>query len=122
MGSDMHNKKDIKGDGTVVIHQRENRHGEIIPTWYMRIRIPLPQSKGYMRKSTNETNESRATQIALNTYDDLYSKVKTGGTLETVTYKKLLEMYCEYFPLTPKNRKRNKKYIEGFLYQLKKYP
>ena len=122
MGSDIHNKKDIKGDGTVIIHQREKRDGSILPTWYMRIRIPLPQSKGYLRKSTNEINESRATQIALNTYDELYSKVKSGGTLETITYKKLLEMYCEYFPQTPKNRKRNKKYIVNFLSQLKKYP
>ena len=31
-------------------------------------------------------------------------------------------MYCEYFPQTPKNRKRNKKYIVNFLSQLKKYP
>ena len=122
MGSDIHNKKDIKGDGTVVIHQRENRHGEVIPTWYMRIRIPLPQSKGYVRKSTNEINEARAMQIALNTYDELYSKVKSGGTLETITYKKLLDMFCEYFPAIPKNKGRNKKYIENFLTQLKKYP
>ena len=80
MGSDMHNKKDIKGDGTVVIHQRENRHGDIIPTWYMRIRIPLPQSKGYIRKSTNETYAS-----ALNNVLDGQAKIDNillveGGT------------------------------------------
>ena len=105
MGSDIHNKKDIKGDGTVIIHQREKRDGSILPTWYMRIRIPLPQSKGYLRKSTNEINESRATQIALNTYDELYSKVKSGGTLETITYKKLLEMYNNILLLNSINEK-----------------
>lgn len=122
MTSDMNDKKDIKGDGTVILHKRMNRAGVLLPTWYMRIRIPLPQSKGYVRKSTNETNESRATQIALNTYDELYSKIKSGGTLQTITFKKLYELFCEYFPNTPKNKKRNKKYIVNFLAQLKKYP
>lgn len=122
MSSDLHNKEDLRGDGTVILHQRENRNGEIIPTWYMRIRIPLPQSKGYIRKSTNETNKSRAMQIALNTFDELFNKVKTGGTLQTITFKKLLDEFCNYFPQTPKNRNRNKKYIENFLAQLKKYP
>ena len=69
MGSDIHNKKDIKGDGTVIIHQREKRDGSILPTWYMRIRIPLPQSKGYLRKSTNEINE---------TYYSKNNKLKIG--------------------------------------------
>ena len=122
MSSDLHNKEDLRGDGTVILHQRENRNGEIIPTWYMRIRIPLPQSKGYIRKSTNETNKSRAMQIALNTFDELFNKVKTGGTLKTITYKTLLDEFCKYFPQTPKNRGRNKKYIESFLSHLKKYP
>ena len=120
--SDLHDKKDVKGDGTIILHKRERRDGTILPTWYMRIRIPLPDSRGYIRQSTNTTDLNRATQIAYNKFDELYSKIQSGGTLETITFKKLYEKFCDKFPQAPKNVNRRKKYVDNCMKQLGRYP
>jgi len=73
--SDVNNKIDIKGDGSVVIYQRLKFGSptEINKVFQMRIRIPLSASKGYFRGSTGENNQGRATQVALNKFDELYN-------------------------------------------------
>ena len=58
------------------MYQRDDRHGTIKPNFYMRIRVPLSASKGYFRGSTRESDKSRATQVALNKFDELYNKKK----------------------------------------------
>ena len=86
---DVNNKIDVRGDGSVVLYQRANRDGSINQIFQMRIRIPLPASKGYFRGSTREGNQGRATQVALNKFDELYNKVKGGGTLLGKSFKDL---------------------------------
>ena len=123
MGSDTHEKKDLKKDGTVILYKRERRDGSILPTWYMRIRVPLPGARGkYFRASTYTTDRTNATQIALNKYEELYMKVKSGGTLKTITYKQLVEEFSEWYRKEPKNEDRKPVYVEMHLSNLKGYP
>ena len=77
--ADVNNKVDVRSDGSVVLYQRVNRDGSLNQIFQMRIRIPLSASKGYFRGSTGESNQGRATQVALNKFDELYNKVKDRG-------------------------------------------
>ncbi|NDD10920.1 MAG: hypothetical protein EB086_14915, partial [Rhodobacteraceae bacterium] len=61
----------------------------------MRIRIPLPESKGYFRETTGESHVARAQQIALNKFDELYFKIKSGGSLNTKSFKDLFEEWAD---------------------------
>jgi hypothetical protein len=45
--------------------------------------------KVFFRGSTSESNQVRATQVALNKFDELYNKVKSGGTLLDKSFKDL---------------------------------
>ena len=89
LGTDVNNKIDVRGDGLVVLYQRQNRDSTINPIFQMRIRLPLTASKGYFRGSTGESNQGNATQIALNKYEELYFKVKSGGTLLGKSFRDL---------------------------------
>ena len=95
---DVNNKIDVRGDGSVVLYQRANRDGSINQIFQMRIRIPLPASKGYFRGSTREGNQGRATQVALNKFDELYNKVKGGGTLLGKSFKDLFNEWKVHYP------------------------
>ena len=44
--ADVNNKIDVRGDGSVVLYQREDRDGSINKIFQMRIRVPLSASKG----------------------------------------------------------------------------
>ncbi|MDC0444849.1 hypothetical protein OAM78_05940 [Alphaproteobacteria bacterium] len=59
------------------------------------IRVPLPASKGYFRGSTGKSNQAQASQIALNKFEELYFKVKSGGTLQDKSYKDLLNVWSK---------------------------
>ena len=98
MASDVNNKIDVRNDGCVVIYQRQNRDGTINNIFQMRIRIPLPGSKGYYRASAKESDVNRATQVALNTYDELYNKVKSGGSLLGKSFRDLFNEWKDAYP------------------------
>ncbi len=79
---DVNNKIDVRGDGSVVLYQRGNSDGSINEIFQMRIRIPLSASKGYFRGSTSESNQGRATQVALNKFDELVVSLSAPLTFE----------------------------------------
>ena len=120
MASDVNNKIDVRNDGCVVIYQRQNRDGTINNIFQMRIRIPLPGSKGYYRASTKESDVNRATQVALNTYDELYNKVKSGGSLLGKSFKDLFNEWKDAYPkITNESRPE---YIEWSVNRIGAYP
>ena len=96
--ADVNNKIDVRSDGSVVLYQRMNRDGSVNKIFQMRIRIPLSASKGYFRGSTGESNHGRATQVALNKFDELYNKVKGGGTLWGKSFKDLFTEWKVHYP------------------------
>ena len=108
--ADVNNKIDVRGDGSVVLYQREDRDGSINKIFQMRIRVPLSASKGYFRGSTRESDKGRATQVALNKFDELYNKVKSGGTLLGKSFKDLFNEWKVHYPKV--SNERLPQYIE----------
>lgn len=116
----VNNKVDVRGDGTVVLYQRQNRDGSINDIWQMRIRLPLTASKGNFRGSTGESNQGRATQVALNKFDELYNKVKSGGTLVGKSFKDLFNEWKVHYPKI--SNESLPKYIEWSISRVGNYP
>ena len=116
----VNNKVDVRGDGTVVLYQRQNRDGSINDIWQMRIRLPLTASKGNFRGSTGESNQGRATQVALNKFDELYNKVKSGGTLVGKSFKDLFNEWKVHYPRI--SNESLPKYIEWSINRVGNYP
>ena len=120
--ADVNNKIDIKGDGSVVIYQRL-KYGsstQINQIFQMRIRVPLTASKGYFRGSTGESNQGRATQVALNKFDELYNKVKSGGTLLGKSFKDLFNEWKVHYPKV--SSESLPQYIEWSINRVGNYP
>jgi len=114
MAVEHNNLTDVKGDGRIVIYQRPRRDGSIIPTWQMRISVP--NSTGYHRQSTGETDKAEASRKALNTYEELYMKVLSGVSLNAKTYKSVFEAWQIDLPrMVSKQRKGRQKYIDDHL-------
>ena len=77
---------DLRGDGRIVRYQRS---GLKRPKW--QARISVPNSTGYKVVSTKADNLDQAKHFARNLYEDLYFKVKAGGTLRSKTFKQVFE-------------------------------
>ena len=120
MRTDVNNKIDVRGDGLVVLYQRQNRDGTINPIYQMRMRLPLTSSKGYYRGSTGETDKGRATQIALNKYEELYFRVRDGGTLLGKSFKDLFDEWKTHYPKI--SNETLPKYIEWSVNRVGNYP
>jgi integrase len=77
---------DLRGDGRIVLYQRS---GLKRPKW--QARISVPNSTGYKVVSTKTDNLDQAKHFATNLYEELYFKVKAGGTLRSKTFKQVFE-------------------------------
>ena len=100
------NQIDVKGDGRIVIYQRPRRTGGIIATWQMRISVP--NSTGYHRSSTGETTQSETVRIAVNKYEKLAVNFLSGGSLQSKSYKSVLEAWKVNLPrMVGDERKKN---------------
>ena len=86
----------------------------------MRIRVPLSASKGYFRGTTKESNQGRATQVALNKFDELYNRVKSGGTLLSKSVKDLFNEWKVHYPQV--SNESDPKYIEWSINRVGNYP
>lgn len=81
---------DLRGDGRVVIWARGAKG-------IYQARIKVPNSKGFILKSTNSTKLAEASAFATNLYDELYYKVKDGGTIKTSpTVQAVFDEWCLY--------------------------
>ena len=120
--TDVNNKIDVRGDGSVILYQRLKfgSKTEISDIFHMRIRIPLSASKGYFRGSTGESNQGRATQVALNKFDELYNKVKGGGTLLGKSFKDLFNEWKVHYPKV--SNESLPQYIEWSINRIGNYP
>lgn len=67
---------DLRGDGRVIIWARGAKG-------IYQARIKVPNSTGFILKTTNTTKLHEATAFATNLYDELYYKVREGGTLKS---------------------------------------
>jgi integrase len=85
------NQFDVKGNGRIVVYQRPRKTGGVIETWQMRISVP--NSTGYHRQSTGQKEQSEAVRIAVNKYEELAVKILSGGSLQSKSYKNVLESW-----------------------------
>ena len=107
---------DIRGDGRIVLYKRQNRKGEISPTWFMRISLPLSESKGYFKSTTKETLQGLASKVALDKFDSLYAKVKGGGSLTSFPFSKLFKEWSTYWMETSsQNLEKDKRAKVNFI-------
>ena len=108
---------DIRGDGSILIFKRPTRN-KTTPNWHMRIRLPI--STGYFRASTRESNRSNAERFALNKFDELYAKVKSGGKLTTFPVSKLFDEWSKYWLAT--STQKEDRYKEHRVSNVRNYP
>jgi len=90
------NQVDVRGDGRVVLYQRPDRKK---PKW--QCRISVQGSTGYKRFSTGETDIRNAERVALEKYEELYFKVKRGGSLKGKPFATLYLEWVESFGTNP---------------------
>lgn len=75
---------DLRGDGRVILYKRAGLRD---PVWQVRIRVP--NSTGYKRVTTKTADRREAERFALNYYEELYIHVKTGGSIQSKTFKQV---------------------------------
>ena len=93
------NQVDINGNGKVIIYQRSDLTSK---KWHCRISVQ--GSTGYKRFSTKETDQRQAERVALDKYEELYFKVKRGGSLKGKSFKVVYEEYCDWVDATKTQR------------------
>jgi integrase len=74
-------KIDLKGDGRIVLYKRAGLKN---PKW--QARVSVPNSSGYKIVSTKTTDLIQAQVFASNLYEELYFKVKAGGSVKSKTF------------------------------------
>lgn len=84
------NYEDLRGDGRIVIFQREGKN----PKWYVRLKIP--NSKQYKTLSTKTTDRNQCVRISMELYDEYYHKVKMGGNVVSYTYKDVFNEWVNH--------------------------
>lgn len=82
---------DVKGDGRVVIYKR---HDLKSPKWQIRIRVP--NATGYKIVSAKTEDQREAERRALDLYEDLYLHVKSGGSIQSRTFKQVFEEWKKH--------------------------
>ena len=82
MGKFETNQVDVNGDGKIILYQRP----DVVKNPKWQCRISVSGSSGYKRFSTKEVEQSKAERIALGKYEELYFKVKRGGSLRGIPF------------------------------------
>ena len=86
MAHSSENRIDLRGDGRIILYKRT---GSKDPVWQARIRVP--NSTGYKRVTTKTANQRDAERFALDLCEELYLHVKSGGSIQSRTFKQVFE-------------------------------
>jgi integrase len=92
MGKFETNQIDLNNDGKIILYQRPDVKN---PKW--QCRISVSGSTGYKIFSTKEVEQSKAERIALQKYEELYFKVKRGGSLKGIPFSKVFNEWKSSF-------------------------
>jgi integrase len=91
MGTEQDERIDLKGDGRIILYKRE---GLKRPKWQTRIRVP--NSTGYKIVTTGTDVLRDAERFAENLYEELYMRVKAGGSVQSRTFKQVYEEWKKH--------------------------
>jgi integrase len=81
---------DVRGDGRIILYKREGLKN---PKWQARIRVPNANS--YKTATTKTTDVVKAQVFALNLYEELYFRVKAGGSVNSKTFKQVFDEWAK---------------------------
>lgn len=77
---------DVRGDGRIILYKRAGLKN---PKWQARIRVP--NANAYKIATTKTDNLVQAQVFATNLNEELYFKVKAGGSINSKTFKQVFE-------------------------------
>ena len=81
---------DLRGDGRVMLYPR-GKQG------IYQARVKVPNSTGFVVKTTKTNKLHEASAFAANLYDDLYYKVREGGSIKSgPSYRAVYEEWIKY--------------------------
>ncbi len=86
------------------------------------MRISVPNSTGYKRSSTGEKEQPEAIRKAINTYEELYMKVLSGGALQSKSFKDIYKQWKIDFPKLCVGKDVAKDYVSERLNAVGGYP
>ena len=84
-------QRDLRGDGRVILYKRSDLKN---PKWQVRIRVP--NAAGYKVVSAKTEDLKEAERCALNLYEETYLHVKSGGSVQSKTFKQVYEEWVKY--------------------------
>jgi integrase len=79
-------------DGHIVLYKRPNLKN---PKW--QCRISVPNATGYMRRTTDHTDEFEARRFAEDLYDELRLQVRDGGSLKKPKFESVFAQFKERY-------------------------
>jgi integrase len=91
MANSSEDRIDLRGDGRIILYKRAGAKDAV---WQARIRVP--NSTGYKRVTTKTANQREAERFALDLYEDLYLHVKSGGSIQSRTFKQVFEEWKKH--------------------------
>lgn len=90
---------DVRGDGRIVLYKRQ---GLKRPKWQVRIRVP--NATGYKIVSAKTADLIEAQVFATNLYEELYFKVKAGGSLSSKTFRQVFDEWVKALNVQSRTR------------------
>ncbi|MBT1516842.1 hypothetical protein KIP88_41300 [Bradyrhizobium sp. SRL28] len=81
---------DLRGDGRVVLYKRADRQN---PKWTVRLKIP--ETDGFVVKSTKTTNDFEARRFAEDLYYRLEGKARRGEPINSPTFRKVFTEWAK---------------------------
>ena len=82
---------DLRGDGRIVMYKRKDHSKR--PKWNVRLKIP--NTKGYVVKSTKTTDFNEGKRFSEDLYYELEGKVRRGETLKSPPFSKVVDEFIE---------------------------
>lgn len=81
---------DLRNDGNIVMYLGSTKN----PNY--QIRLKLPNTKKYIRKSTQTTNFEVGKRFGLELYEELNFRIRSGEKIDSPTYQKVFEEWKKY--------------------------
>ena len=81
---------DLRNDGNIVLYLGSTKN----PNY--QIRLKLPNTKNYIRKSTQTNNFEVGKKFGLELYEELNFRIRSGEKIDSPTYQKIFEEWKKY--------------------------
>jgi integrase len=97
-------------DGRIVLYKRPGLRN---PKW--QCRISVPNSSGYVRRTTGYADEFEARRFAEELYDDLRAQVRNGGAIRKPKFETAFDLFKERYRTEAASERRYNEVIDTML-------